>query len=59
MANLIVFQVLDGMSKLIKECWHKNANVRLPALRVKKTIQKLAATSTKMTNFMNNNEDYV
>lgn len=56
---VLLLQVLDGLAKLIRECWHKNANVRLPALRVKKTIQKLASTSTKMTNFVNNNEDFV
>lgn len=37
-------QLLNGMSKMIRECWHPQANVRLPALRIKKTLQKLAAT---------------
>ncbi|KAF7284403.1 type I BMP receptor saxophone [Rhynchophorus ferrugineus] len=34
--------VLSGMAKLMKECWHQNPNVRLPALRIKKTLIKLA-----------------
>lgn len=34
--------MLSGMAKLMKECWHQNPNVRLPALRVKKTLIKLA-----------------
>uniref|UniRef100_A0A1B6BYG4 receptor protein serine/threonine kinase n=1 Tax=Clastoptera arizonana TaxID=38151 RepID=A0A1B6BYG4_9HEMI len=34
---------LSGVSKVIRECWHQNSNVRLPALRVKKTLVKLAA----------------
>lgn len=32
------------MSKLMRECWHQNPNVRLPALRVKKTLYKLAVS---------------
>lgn len=36
--------LLTGMSKLMRECWHKNSNVRLPALCVKKTLLKLAAS---------------
>lgn len=35
---------LNGMSKLMKECWHQNPNVRLPALRIKKTLYKLDTT---------------
>lgn len=31
------------MGKLMKECWHQNPNVRLPALRIKKTLIKLAS----------------
>ncbi|KAK6618719.1 hypothetical protein RUM43_013110 [Polyplax serrata] len=34
---------LNGMGKLMKECWHQNPNVRLPALRIKKTLIKLAS----------------
>lgn len=32
------------MSKLMRECWHTNSNVRLPALRIKKTLLKLASS---------------
>lgn len=35
---------LRGMAKLMKECWHHNPNVRLPALRIKKTLVKLASS---------------
>ncbi|XP_049788940.1 activin receptor type-1 [Schistocerca nitens] len=35
---------LSGMGKLIKECWHQNPNVRLSALRIKKTLVKLASS---------------
>lgn len=35
---------LSGIGKVIRECWHQNPNVRLPALRVKKTLIKLAAS---------------
>lgn len=31
------------MAKLMRECWHQNPTVRLPALRVKKTLLKLAS----------------
>ncbi|KAL3287137.1 hypothetical protein HHI36_001617 [Cryptolaemus montrouzieri] len=33
--------VLSGMVRLMRECWHQNPNVRLPALRIKKTLLKL------------------
>ncbi|XP_055607241.1 activin receptor type-1 isoform X2 [Uranotaenia lowii] len=36
--------LLSGMSKLMRECWHANSNVRLPALRIKKTLLKLATS---------------
>lgn len=36
--------LLNGMSKLMKECWHNNPNVRLPALRIKKSLFKLASS---------------
>lgn len=32
-----------GLSALMRECWHQNPSVRLPALRIKKTLLKLAA----------------
>ena len=28
-----IFQVLSGLAKVMKECWHEDSNVRLPALR--------------------------
>lgn len=40
-------QVLAGMSKIIRECWHQNPNVRLTALRVKKSLMKLAQEDAK------------
>lgn len=39
--------LLNGMSKLMKECWHHNPNVRLPALRIKKSLFKLASSDEK------------
>lgn len=33
--------VLSGMSRIMKECWHHNANVRLPILNVRKKIKKI------------------
>lgn len=35
--------ILSGLGKLMRECWHHNPNVRLPALRIKKTLIKLAS----------------
>ncbi|CAH2056905.1 unnamed protein product, partial [Iphiclides podalirius] len=37
-----------GMAKLMQECWHQNASVRLPALRIKKTLLKLAANDNSI-----------
>lgn len=37
-------QLMNGMAKLMKECWHHNPNVRLPALRIKKSLYKLATS---------------
>lgn len=31
------------MVKIMRECWHQNPNVRLPALRIKKTLLKLCS----------------
>lgn len=31
------------MTKLMRECWHQNPAVRLPALRIKKTLLKLVS----------------
>lgn len=39
---------LSGMSKLMRECWHANSNVRLPALRIKKTLLKLASSDDEV-----------
>ncbi|KAJ2938910.1 hypothetical protein O0L34_g17721 [Tuta absoluta] len=39
---------MAGMSRLIGECWHQTASVRLPALRVKKTLLKLAAADSRI-----------
>lgn len=38
----LFFQILSGLGKVMRECWHQNPNARLPALRVKKTLIKLA-----------------
>ncbi|KAK7082913.1 Activin receptor type-1 [Halocaridina rubra] len=40
--------VLAGMSKIIRECWHQNASVRLTALRVKKSLVKIAQDEMKV-----------
>lgn len=37
---------LAGMAKLMKECWHHKPHVRLSALRVKKTLAKLAQSDS-------------
>lgn len=42
--SFISTQLLSGMAKMIRECWHRQANVRLPVLRIKKSLQRLAAT---------------
>ncbi|XP_059472287.1 bone morphogenetic protein receptor type-1B [Neocloeon triangulifer] len=34
-------EILHCFSKVMQECWHQNPNVRLTALRVKKTLNKL------------------
>lgn len=44
--SLLLRQLLGGMAKLMRECWHQNPNVRLPALRIKKTLQKLAVSAS-------------
>ncbi|XP_076062987.1 activin receptor type-1-like isoform X2 [Oratosquilla oratoria] len=40
--------VLTGMSKIMRECWHQNPSVRLTALRVKKSLVKLAQEESKV-----------
>lgn len=37
------------MTKLMRECWHQNPNVRLPALRIKKTLLKLAGADSSIS----------
>lgn len=37
-------QVLTEMTKLMKECWHNSPSVRPTALRLKKKLQKIAAS---------------
>ena len=43
------FQILSGMSKILKECWHHNPNVRLTVLRVKKSVMKLVEEDPSIT----------
>lgn len=45
--------ILNGMVKVMRECWHQNPNVRLPALRIKKTLLKLGSGE----NFINLDDD--
>lgn len=40
---------LSAMVKLMKECWHPNPLARLTALRVKKTLGKIALTDPKIS----------
>ncbi|CAK1590722.1 unnamed protein product [Parnassius mnemosyne] len=37
-----------GMANLMRECWHQNPSVRLPALRIKKTLLKLATNDNSI-----------
>ncbi|XP_050450463.1 activin receptor type-1-like [Cataglyphis hispanica] len=39
---------LAGMGKLMRECWHGKPAARLPILRVKKTLVKLAANDSRV-----------
>ncbi|XP_034936995.1 activin receptor type-1-like [Chelonus insularis] len=39
---------LSGMGKLMRECWHSKPAARLPILRVKKTLIKLAANDSRV-----------
>jgi len=41
-------QVLNGLSKLMRDCWHDNSNVRLPALRIKKSLLKISTLEPKL-----------
>ena len=40
-----LFQLLHGISKLMRECWASNPAARLTALRVKKSVDTLASKS--------------
>jgi len=41
-------KVIAGLAKVMKECWHENGDVRLPALRIKKSLLKLASLDPKL-----------
>jgi len=41
-------KVLSGLGKLMRECWHENFDVRLPALRIKKSLLKIAQLEPKL-----------
>lgn len=58
-SKLFKFQLLNGMAKLMRECWHQNPNVRLPSLRIKKTLQKLASLTAKDVKIGYDGEAYV
>lgn len=45
---IYILQTLAGLGKLMKECWHGKPAARLPVLRVKKTLVKLAANDTRV-----------
>lgn len=45
---LFLLQTLAGMGKLMRECWHGKPAARLPILRVKKTLVKLAANDSRV-----------
>lgn len=45
---IFILQTLAGLGKLMKECWHGKSAARLPVLRVKKTLVKLAANDTRV-----------
>lgn len=47
------FQVLNVMTKVIRECWNENPSARLTALRVKKTLSKLMDTLKPRNNSFN------
>merc|ERR1719187_238840 len=40
--------VMAGLANLMRECWHEDSNVRHPALRIKKTLLKLASSDSKL-----------
>ena len=50
MKYIVIFfvKILSGLGKLMTECWHEDSKVRHPALRIKKTLMKLAASDNKL-----------
>ena len=46
--EIFSLQILSGLGKLMSECWHDDAGVRHPALRIKKTLMKLASSDNKL-----------
>lgn len=38
-------ELMNKMKDMMKECWHHNPNVRPTAMRIKKSLYKLATTS--------------
>uniref|UniRef100_A0A1B0ABM6 receptor protein serine/threonine kinase n=1 Tax=Glossina pallidipes TaxID=7398 RepID=A0A1B0ABM6_GLOPL len=51
--------LLEDMSKLMKECWRRNPVARVSVLRVRKTIQKLAAAEKLKNEKMKSYEDEI
>jgi len=41
-------KVLTGLAAVMRECWHEDSSVRLPALRIKKSLLKIAAEDPKL-----------
>jgi len=41
-------KVLSGLGRLMRDCWHENSSVRLPALRIKKSLMKIAQLEPKL-----------
>jgi len=41
-------KILSGLAKVMRECWHEDGNVRLPALRIKKSLLRLASSDPKL-----------
>jgi len=41
-------KIMEGLSKIMMECWHEDGNVRHPALRIKKSLLRLASSDPKL-----------
>ena len=41
-------KVLSSLAKVMQECWHQDPNVRLPALRIKKSLLRIATDDPKL-----------